>query len=99
MIWYLQPCLNWTETLYPFSAFQMERFSAFQVEISFDDGSFQNLIQKSLSSVAPTDMSRNWSPDKSNEAMIPMAHTTWYLGYKGSTARRGAAAPPQPENN
>lgn len=63
MVWYLQHCLNWTETLYLFSAFQME--------VSFDDGSFQNTIQKIC------------FPDKGNVEMIPMPHTTWYSGNQG----------------
>lgn len=66
MVSYLQHCLNWTEILYLFSTFQME--------ISFDDGSFQNLIQKIIGL---------YSPDKGNVAMIPMPHTTWYLGNQG----------------
>lgn len=44
-------------------------------------------------------MSRNWSPDKDKMAMIPMTHITWYLGNKGSKARRSPAASPQPENS
>lgn len=53
---------------------------------------FKTGSKKSLSSAAPTDMSRNWAADKGNVAMIPMPHTTWYLGNKGTTARRGPAA-------
>lgn len=83
MICYLQPCLTWTETLHLFSAFRwkdllLHPFTAFQMEISFDGGSFQNLIQKSLSSDAPTDVSRTMcSRQRHNVVMIPMPQTTW----------------------
>lgn len=70
--------LDLDRNIAPIFCFQMERFTAFQMEISFDGGSFQNLIQKSLSSDAPTDVSRTMcSRQRHNVVMIPMPQTTW----------------------